>query len=71
MAFKLKSIGRAFRKVADGPFIGHLRHKVGFTGKNIKRKIYGTLFGKPTSARSYSSVSSSVYGRTGSIVGRF
>lgn len=73
MGFKLKSIDRVFRKVGDYPFIGanRLRHKIGFTGKKIKSKVFGTLFGKPTSARSYSSDSSSIYGPTGSIVGRF
>lgn len=71
MGFKIKSIGRALRHVADGPFIGHFRHKAGLTGKKIKSKVFGTLLGKSTSARSYSSDSSSVYGHTGSIVGRF
>lgn len=70
MGFKFKSLDRVLRKVGDYPFIGanYLRHKVGFTGKKIKRKVFGSLSGRSTSARSYSS---SVYGPTGSIVGRF
>lgn len=68
MGFKFKSIDRALRKVGDFPFIGanKLRHKIGFTGKKIKNKIFGS-FGS-NSARSYFS---SFYGPTGSIVGRF
>lgn len=69
MGFKLKSIDRVLRKAGDYPFIGanRIRHKIGFTGKNIKKKIFGSP-GDSSSARSYSS---SVYGPTGSIVGRF
>lgn len=70
MGFKLKSIDRVLRKVGDYPFIGanKLRHKIGFTGKRIKSNVLGSFLGGSNSARSYSS---SVYGPTGSIVGRF
>lgn len=70
MGFKLKKLDRVLRKAGDFPFIGanRIRHKIGLTGKNIKKKIFGSFTGDSSSARSYSS---SVYGPTGSIVGRF
>lgn len=64
--------GKAFKTVAH---LGmstkthrKIRRKLGITGKQIKRKL--GLVGV-SSAKGVSSVSDSIYGPTGSIVGRY